>query len=431
MLPTTSIHLGRRLQIVERRRHRRRRAPLAAGPHDHVHAGRRVLRHGEPRLHRPGRRPARGQPSARSPSTSSACPAWRVPRRPRPATPRRRSRGRRRPPNGAPIDDYAIQTGGGEAPDDRRRRQLHLQRPDQRRSRCSSASAPTTRPAGARGARRRRPSRPTSNRAAGGADGRVRRPGVDRHWSPPANEGSAIQSYNLRDRRRRQRGAQRRRHDLVHVDGLTNGVEYTFRCRRSTPRVAGEFSVVVGVGAPAARTGRARRRRSPSAATGRSRLAGRRAGRQRRPDHRVPGADAELGRDEPDDGHVAAVVEPARTASSSSSACRPATAARLGPVVRGPRRRSSRAACPTCRPRPSAGAGRPVGHRVVDGARRPGLRDHQYETDQRPGPDRGRRAGATTVTLHRARQRHRRTRSGCGPSTSEGVSGCQRRRPTP
>ena len=75
------------------------------------------------------------------------------------------------PSNGAPIDDYEIRIGEGEAAVGRQPDRLHVDRADQRRSRSRSASAPTTAPAGVRGAARRPSSRPTSSPA-----GRRRRP---------------------------------------------------------------------------------------------------------------------------------------------------------------------------------------------------------------------------------------------------------------
>ena len=69
------------------------------------------------------------------------------------------------PSNGAPIDDYELRIGERRGAVRRQPDRLHVDRADQRRSRCSSACGPTTAPAGGRGAARRPPSRPTSSRA--------------------------------------------------------------------------------------------------------------------------------------------------------------------------------------------------------------------------------------------------------------------------
>ena len=255
------------------------------------------------------------------------------------------------PSNGAPIDDYELRIAGraavGRHPD-----RLHVDRPDQRRSPSRSASAPTTAPAGVRGAAPSpvvtpdiepgRPAAPTVQFADGA---------LIVTWSPPANEGSAITAYDIQiggSASAVQRIGARR---TFRWEGLTNGQEYTFQVRAVNAKGEGQFS------SPSAPEHPLRQPDAPAAPVGE------RGDKYINVSWSPPGNGGDpiieyqvqilsTGRGDHGDGHVAALVQPAQRPGPAVPGAGPQPR-RLGRRARPARRRSSRAACPT---RPAASA---------------------------------------------------------------------------
>ena len=222
------------------------------------------------------------------------------------------------------------------------------------------------------------------------------------NWAPPTNQGSAITKYEL-EIGGGTSGVQQPGTTSYVWQNLQNGVNYQFRVTAINAAGRSESSAWSAAEHPL---------REPAAPGAPRVVQGDRyldlswgaAGRQRRHDRPVPGADGQRSRARrrrPRARRCAGATCP--TAPSSSSRCGRATATPTG--VRGarPRRPSSRAASRTRLAHPTATRGDEQADGVVGRARRPGLRDHRLRGAHQHRQPGGHRHDAH---VHRADQRH-------------------------
>ena len=343
--------------------------------------------------------------------------------------------GRRRRRTARPIDDYELRIDGGEPRSRSARHRLHVDRPDQRRSRCRSACGPTTAPAGDRGAVRRRPSRPTSSPARPAAptvqfaDG-----ALTRDVGAAGQRGQRDHELRHPDRRRRLGHPARRHRDHVPLGGPAQRPGVHVPGARRERQGRGRVQLAVGARAPAAPA------RRPAGA-------GRRARATRRSTSRW-GA--------PGNGGDPIIEYQVQLVSTAPSTRTTGTSMRWSNLPNGQAQQfqvrarnradwgawspASAAVVPCGVPDAPAGVaaqrGDGVGHGDVDRAERPGLRDRRLHDHRQRRPARRTSAAAqTSTTVRRADATARATRSPSSPATRSArarrSAALQRRRSRP